>query len=284
MTLSRRLVLPLILLAMLSHGIRASERIHIVARGDTVFSLSRSFGVSQDELMRRNGMSSPSQLQIGMRLVVPQVQPPVLPPHSMHTVAAGETLFSIARARGVTLADLRAINGFEPARVLLAGERIRIPEAAPPPQVAPPPAPPAPVPAPAPVPPQAVPASLPQRAPDPSVRWPIQPAEIAEIGGNSRGVLLLGLESESVRSVSRGTVMHTGPWRGYGNVVIVSSVGGFNFLYGMNESISVRIGDTVDAGTEVGKLGINPASGRPELVFMAWRNGIPVDPATVPRS
>jgi len=104
------------------------------------------------------------------------------------------------------------------------------------------------------------------------------------MSGNTGGVLILGRESESVRSLSRGTVVYAGPWRGYGNVVIIESAGGFRFLYGANESLSVRIGDVVEPGTEVGKLGIHPASGRPELVFIVSRNGIPVDPATAPRS
>ena len=226
--------------------------------------------------MRRNGMTDPSQLRIGMRLFIPSASAPVVSPvqvHAEHTVLPGETLFSIARNRGVTLQALREANGFSQTHVLRSGERIRIP-----------------------LPPGAQIAAGPVNTPiasgqittarraDPSLSWPIRATEVAYMSGNSGGVLILGRESESVRSISRGTVVHAGPWRGYGNVVIVESAGGFRFLYGANESLSVRIGDLVEPGTEIGKLGIHPASGRPQLVFIVSRNGVPVDPATAPRS
>jgi len=276
MILSGLLAFLIALFGLVSHSVMAAETTHVVVRGDTVFSLSRLHGISQEELMRRNGMTDPSQLRIGMRLSIPS--PPGAAPtaaHSAHTVSPGETLFSIARSRGVTIQALRDANGFSQTHVLRAGERIRIP----PPALASS----APVPGSAGVP--LSPAQVtPGRRADPTLRWPIRATEVTYMRGNSGGVLILGNESESVRSISRGTVVYAGPWRGYGNVVIIESAGGFRFLYGANESLSVRIGDVVEPGTEVGRLGVHPASGRPELVFIVSRNGIPVDPATAPRS
>jgi len=275
MIFSGPLVLLIVLFGMFSHGTLAAETTHVVVRGDTIFSLSRLHGVSQDELMRRNNMTDPSQLRVGMRLSIPVSATQPAQVHSHHTVSPGETLFSIARGRGVTLQALREVNGFPQNHVLRAGERIRIPYptmaaqgiATPPATVT------------------LAPAHITTgRRADPSLHWPIRATEVTYMSGNSGGVLILGRESDSVRSISRGTVVHAGPWRGYGNVVIVESAGGFRFLYGANESLSVRIGDLVEPGTEVGKLGIHPASGRPELVFIVSRNGIPVDPATAPRS
>jgi len=264
-------------------GIRAAEIVHIVVRGDTVFSLSRSHGISQEELLKRNGMTDHTQLKIGMRLYIPQPEAAPLPPHSMYTVLPGETLFSIARGKGVTLQALRDINGFSQSRVLLAGESIRIPVpqiAVSPPAATPPVTVTVPSPAPAPAPTQ----TGPRRRADSSLRWPLQSSEVYYMEGNLGGVLIMGRESESVRSISRGTVVHSGPWRGYGNVVIVESSGGFRFIYGGNENLSVRRGDLVEIGAEVGKLGRNPTTGRPELVLIVLRNGMPVDPATAPRA
>jgi len=271
MIFSTPFFLMMFLLGLFSQTALAAETTHVVVRGDTIFSLSRLHGISQEELMRRNGMANPSQLQIGMRLSIPSRPSPSTQAHSEHIVARGETLFSIARSRGVTLQALREANGFSQDHVLRAGERIRIPAAAP--NIAG----------------QTNISLAPThittgRRADPSLRWPIQATEVTYMSGNSGGVLILGRQSEPVRSISRGTVVHAGPWRGYGNVVIVESTGGFRFLYGANESLSVRIGDVVEPGTEVGKLGIHLASGRPELVFIVLRNGVPVDPATAPRS
>ena len=272
---SRAFLLLAALLALSSGSAPAAETTHVVIQGDTIFSLSRLHGISQEELMSRNGITNPSLLRVGTRLSIPPAPPRPAAPAPVRLermVSPGETLFSIARVNGVTLQALRDINGFSASRVLRAGETIRIPY----PAIA--------------VPAAAQPAAGPQhpaqpaaRRGDPSLRWPVQAAEVSYMAGTSGGVLILGRESESVRSMSRGTVVYAGPWRGHGNVVIVDSAEGFWFLYGANESLSVRVGDLVEPGTELGKLGIYPASGRPELVFVVMRNGVPVDPATAPR-
>ena len=258
------------LLGLLVQGVFAQDRVHVVVRGDTIFSISRSYRVSQDELMRRNGLSDPSRLMVGMRLTIPGASGSSTPSsaagYSEYTVAANDTLYSIARTRGVTLQALRDINGFSRDYVLKAGEKIKIPR-------------------PAPAPAAAVPAQNtrpPLRAADSSVRWPVASKGVVYMSGIV-GVLVSGEISESVKSLTRGTVVHASPWRGYGNVAVVESDGGYRYLYGACGTLSVRKGDSVEPGAELGKLGIYPASGKPELVLIVSRNGSPVDPAKAPR-
>ena len=78
-------------------------------------------------------------------------------------------------------------------------------------------------------------------------------------------------------------MIHASPWRGYGNVAIIETNGGYKYLYGSCETLSVKKGDSIEPGTELGKLGIYPASGKPDLVFMVSLNGSPVDPVKAPR-
>ena len=272
------LLIPLIL--MFSRSVFADNRIHLVVRGDTIFSLSRLYNVSQDELMRRNGMSSPSQLQAGMRLVIPggaagspaTASSPAAASRGHHIVRPGETLYSLARNWGVSIQDLRDANGLSRNHVLRAGERLAIPGQAVQSSSAT----------------QSVPvqrdvARPPSRPLDSSIRWPITAREVLYMNSNM-GVLVTGVESESIKSLTRGTVVHASPWRGYGHVAIVESNGGYNYLYGAFASLSVRKGDRVEPGTELGKLGIYPATGKPDLVLIVSRNGASVDPATAPRS
>ena len=122
------------LLVAFSHSAAARDRFHIVVKGDTIFSISRAYEVSQDELMRNNGISDASKLLIGTRLTIPSPAA-----HPEYTVKKNETLYSIARDHGVTLQGLRDINGFSRNHVLKAGEKIKIPNSAPPPLVVPPP-------------------------------------------------------------------------------------------------------------------------------------------------
>lgn len=48
-----------------------SGGVYTVARGDTLFGISRRFGVSEQALMERNGLRDPRRLQAGQRLFVP---------------------------------------------------------------------------------------------------------------------------------------------------------------------------------------------------------------------
>ena len=277
----RRSVLSFLLLTamfgLLLHSVSAQERVHIVVRGDTLFSLSRTYRVSQEELMRRNGITDASRLLVGMRLAIPSVasRAPAATVRFEYTVLQNDTLYSIARTQGVTLQALRDINGFSRNYVLKAGEKIKIPYAAPTTTAA--------VTATATVSPaQRTSTQASSRPVDPSIRWPISAKEILYMNGNM-GVLVTGDTSESIKSLSRGTVVYASPWRGYGNVAIVESDGGYRYLYGACETLSVRKGDVIEAGTELGKLGIYPASGKPDLVLLVSQNGSPVDPARAPR-
>jgi len=289
-----------VLMGLFSHVLFAQETVHIVISGDTIFSLSRTYRVSQEELMRRNNITDPSRIQIGMRLVIPgtavqaiTVTQTAPPSHSEYLVSPNETLYSIARNHGITLQALRDMNGFSRDYVLKAGERIRVPRNAasvmptpsvtPAPQVTPAPAATAQVPA-ATAPPTAARTGPAPRTASLSIRWPIAAKQVVYMSGKTPGVLISGERTESIKSLTRGTVIQTGPYRGYGNIVMVEVEGGYMYIYGACETVSVRQGDRVEPGTELGKLGIFPASGKPELVFMVHRNDVFIDPATAPRT
>jgi len=281
----RPLVLLLALFFLSAYSTGGQDRVHLVAKGETVYSISRLYQISQDELMRYNKIADASRLQAGMRLAIPPKtsgsavgnsapaasNPPAAANavYSTYTVSKSDTLYSIARSKGVTLHALRDINGFSKNYVLKAGEKIKIP--APAGTAAPstrPPTPPA--------------ASAPAKKADSSIRWPVAAREVSYMNSNS-GVLVSGRMSESIKSLTGGVVVHASPWRGYGNVAVVEAEGGYRYLYGSCETLSVRKGDSIEPGTELGKLGIYPASGKPELVLIVSQNGSPVDPAKAPR-
>ena len=261
-------------------SIFAAEQTHIVVWGDTIFSLSRTYQIGEEELMRYNGLADPSMLRVGMKLVIP-VEPSKVAAVAggiEYTVLPNDTLFSIARKYSVTLQALRDINKLPSNHVLKVGERIRIPQTAsntapvPSPTVASPPD----------IRLTALPPGKPVKV-DASIRWPIAAKQIVYMNNNN-GVLVSGVESESIKSLTSGTVIYAGPWRGYGNVAVVESGKGYQYLYGACETLSVRKGDVVESGAELGKLGVYPASRKPELVLIVLRNGSPVDPVKAPRS
>ncbi len=98
------------------------------------------------------------------------------------------------------------------------------------------------------------------------------------------GVIVEGENKEAVKSLTQGKVISAGPWRKFGKVAIVEVSGGYFYMYGGCDTLSVNVGDKIAPGTELGKLGINAVSEKSQLFFMVFRNDIPIDPAKAPRA
>ena len=259
---------------ILSSGVAAAEDlIHIVCSGETIYSISRFYSVSADELMKVNNISDPSRLHVGRRLIIPTTDTTGLPasgPAVSQTLVnyravRGDTLYSIARKYNITLLNLLEINGFSESHVLKVGDIVKVPGAG------------APVQQPAPGTAAAAAGGL------YNLRWPVTPKVITYMTGLV-GVVVEGEQLESVKSLTQGNVVTAGPWRKYGRVVIVESTGGYYYMYGGLESLSINVGDRITPGTEVGRLGVNSVSQKPQLFFMVFRSDTPIDPASAPRA
>jgi len=100
-----------------------------------------------------------------------------------------------------------------------------------------------------------------------SVVWPVKAKEVSYMTGKLYGVALLGEKSESVISLTQGRVISAGPYRGFGKVAIVQMAGGYLYVYSGCESLSVKMGDQVAPGTELGRLGIDGVTSKPQLFF-----------------
>ena len=280
-----------------SRILTADELVHVVGRGETIYSISRFYRVTADELMRVNNITDPSKLQAGRRLTIPSSAfsdvsvscPAAVPvsgsasanaasasasastaqiPLTDYRVVRGDTLFSIARTNEISLQTLLDINRFSSSHVLKAGDTIKVPARNTPAQTSP-----------------AANNTVAAEAVTGvySLRWPVIPKDIAYMTGQM-GVVVEGEYNESVKSLTQGRVISAGPWRKYGRVVIVETTGGYFYMYGGCETLSVNVGDRILPGTEVGKLGINTVSDKPQLFFMVFRSDTPIDPALAPRA
>jgi murein DD-endopeptidase MepM/ murein hydrolase activator NlpD len=287
----------------------AQESVHVVRRGDTIYSLARHYGVEVEALLTLNGIADPQRIREGQRLKIPPgsaVSAPSggtagqAPRYLEYRVVRGDSLYALARRYGATMEAIRQVNGLSADYVLKVGDRLRIPQApalpaagggaattpsssaaapvttALPTTTALPPT--------APPPPTTPRATAPAQVADAAVVWPIRAREVSYMTGKLYGVVLLGERSEPVKSLTQGMVVSAGPYRGFGRVVIVQMTGGYFYVYGGCESLSVKEGDRVAPGTELGKLGIDGMSSRPQLFFMVYRSNTPIDPARAPRS
>jgi murein DD-endopeptidase MepM/ murein hydrolase activator NlpD len=70
-----------------------------------------------------------------------------------------------------------------------------------------------------------------------------------------------------VQAVEGGIVVESGPKGGYGNAVVIRTDNGHRTLYGHNESNLVRIGDRVQPGQTIAKLGATGRATGPHVHF-----------------
>jgi septal ring factor EnvC (AmiA/AmiB activator) len=99
------------------------------------------------------------------------------------------------------------------------------------------------------------------------------------LGGTAvrNGIEIAATEGAPVRAVHGGTVGHADTFTGFGTLVILEH-GANNFsLYGYLGAASVQKGDVVEAGRELGRVGLAPA-GPPALYFEMRIDGKSVDP------
>lgn len=79
--------------------------IHIVKEGETLFAISRKYGLSVEKIKEYNSLVD-NEIEIEQKLF--------LFPHStVHVVKKGETLFSISRAHNISVDDLKRVNSLE---------------------------------------------------------------------------------------------------------------------------------------------------------------------------
>jgi len=111
----------------LSNPQNENLRRHKVNSGDTLYSLSKQYGVSIASIQSANSIRS-SLLDLGRTLVIPspseQPTAPAQPTYAhglagRHTVAQGENLFQIARRHRISIVRLRRANG-------MAGDGINV--------------------------------------------------------------------------------------------------------------------------------------------------------------
>lgn len=103
--------------------------IHDVAKGETLYSLSRKYGVTVDEIKSVNDILA-AGLKAGQRIKIPvaKAEEPAVEQKSvrLHKVVRGETLYSLSKLNDLTVEELRAANPHI-RKGLKAGQLIEIP-------------------------------------------------------------------------------------------------------------------------------------------------------------
>jgi len=97
-------------------------------------------------------------------------------------------------------------------------------------------------------------------------------------GTTWRGVFIRAPNGAKVRAVSDGAVVYSDWLRGYGNLLIVDHGGSYLSIYGNNDALYKKTGDTVRTGEVVTSVGASGSEAESGLYFEIRHRGQAVDP------
>lgn len=98
--------------------------LHRVELKETLYGISKRYGTTVDAILQQNPTAD-GGLEIGLILKVPYVSSPKKPASSgKHIVAEKETLYSIAKLYGLTVDELRKLNGLTDTSLSLGQELV----------------------------------------------------------------------------------------------------------------------------------------------------------------
>ncbi|GAA4248892.1 murein hydrolase activator EnvC family protein [Azospirillum formosense] len=106
-------------------------------------------------------------------------------------------------------------------------------------------------------------------------RVTVRYGEADRYGATSRGVTIQARSGSTVVSPQAGTIVFAGPFRGYGQILIVEHSHGYHSLIAGFGRIDTAVGRRVATGEPIGLM---PADGSPDLYFELRRHGQPINP------
>src|SRR5205085_11276049 len=106
------------------------------------------------------------------------------------------------------------------------------------------------------------------------------------IGGTEKGLSIAARPGAQITAPCDGWVVYAGPFRNYGQLLILNAGGGYHVLLAGMDRISVDLGQFVVTGEPVATMGgrvqtaaaLAVGSGQPLLYIEFRKDGIPVDP------
>lgn len=289
----------IIFFSIFSLNLTFATSIHVVQKGDTLYSLSRKYEITVDELRVANNLSENDVIKVGQKIQIPSAnianaaalsqkksaedknieQKSLSLNTKKYKVQKGDTFYALSRKYEISVADLMSLNKMDSSSTLKIGQIILVPTE------------------------EAVAKNEDSKSKsenkkssetkiaskneetyvknDKNITWPLSNPKVKKISGKVSGVLLTGKDNEIVKSVREGTVMYTGVYRGFGEVVFIQSkTGGLIYSYSGLDKVTINKGDYLTSGSQIGFTGKGKES---TIKFMVFKNGKPIDPAKAPR-
>ena len=225
---------------------------HVVAGGETLYSLGRKYGVSPFAIADANGLPNTAQLVTGQKVKIPA---------GGATAAKQEAAPKLETAEATETAE----TGTEKVAEVPAPESASASSG----EVA-----------------ETQPAAKPSTAADGAtgMRWPVRGKIISGFGPKANGLKNEGIniavpEGTSIRAAESGVVAYAGnELKGYGNLVLIRHDDGYVTAYAHAKELFVKRGDTVKRGDVIAKAGQTGSVSSPQLHFEVRKGATALDP------
>jgi murein DD-endopeptidase MepM/ murein hydrolase activator NlpD len=232
-------------------------RAHVVAPGETLFSIAAQYDITPQTLAYNNALADTAELRPGQPLVVPPLDA------AIHVVQEGETLPEIAARFNVDPDAVRALNrvAYEPAdvtpgRVLLLavpdgrypGFRLRVSDA--------------------------------PRVFAPRLRWPTEGIVTQLFSQGHTGIDIAAPYGSPIVASDSGTVSGVGVRGPGGLAVCIYHDWGLETCDYHTSAVNVELGERVVAGQRIAAVGTSGVSSGAHVHWEARTNGVLVDPMT----
>lgn len=245
-------------------GCAANGILHPVREGETLYRISKAYGVDEHYLARINGIGDPARIRAGDRIFIPGVeQPRTVAPLKTDPVTARSTPPAPSAPSGAKPSPRAAQPGKTPPAAPTA--RAAAPAVAARPKQSPP----------------VAPTVAAGSAPD--FAWPLRGEILRRFGAAgtppSKGLEIAASSGARVTAAAAGKVIYSGDGiRSYGNLIIIRHDDAFFTVYGYNERNLVTAGSFVSKGDRIALVGTPPAGGKARLYFEIRRGKDAVNP------
>lgn len=102
-----------------------NSNFHIVEKGQTLYSLANRYGLTVSELKQQNDLTS-NLIKVGQELRVANFNSNIGKSDlSVWTVSKGDTLYSIAKKNGLSVEQLKSLNGLT-SNLIKVGQVLRL--------------------------------------------------------------------------------------------------------------------------------------------------------------
>lgn len=236
-------------------AVPADAYVHVIASGESLYTIARLYNVTAQAIVSANGLSSPDKIYVGQKVVIPGMKGSGAPKAATVTAAAPAVKGAATQAPTV-VAEVKPNDSTPIASPKLIETNTPVNK------------------------PLVQPKAEPILSGADKFRWPVSGRVITDFGNSKgTGINIEAPEGAAIRAAENGQVIYVGSGvEGYGNLILIRHPNGYVSAYAHLKDMSVTKGAVVNRGDNIGTAGMTGGVSRPQLHFELRKGATPVDP------